>query len=214
MAEVYVGHGLWQQPPAAPGARTAGPGPGPRLCAWTREERTFAAWMARTDGRGCCGAPMAFRGQPQSPMPLPLAVQVLTMALALLCFNVAGVYITKLQSATHRACVDATRQAVVWMHALLVGWEEFSLVERDVESTARCGRPARPNHLIGRGSPRLAEAPGSLTRGGAGPYPARALVPLDDASGEPASRGLSRLALGTDGALRLRRPRPRHALVQ
>ena len=27
------------------------------------------------------------------------------------CFNVAGVYITKLQSATHRACVDATRQA-------------------------------------------------------------------------------------------------------
>ena len=148
-------------------------------------------------------------------MPLPLAVQVLTMALALLCFNVAGVYITKLQSATHRACVDATRQAVVWMHALLVGWEEFSLVERDVESTARCGRPpARPNRLIGRGSPRLAEAPGSLTRGGAGPYPARALVPLDDASGEPASRGLSHLALGTDGALRLRRPRPRHALVQ
>ena len=147
-------------------------------------------------------------------MPLPLAVQVLTMALALLCFNVAGVYITKLQSATHRACVDATRQAVVWMHALLVGWEEFSLVERDVESTARCGRPARPNRLIGRGSPRLAEAPGSLTRGGAGPYPARALVPLEDASGEPASRGLSHLALGTDGALRLRRPRPRHALVQ
>ena len=85
-------------------------------------------------------------------MPLPLAVQVLTMALALLCFNIAGVYITKLQSATHRACVDATRQAVVWMHALLVGWEEFSLVERDVESTARCGRPARPNRLIGRGS--------------------------------------------------------------
>ena len=101
---------------------------------------------------------MAFRGQPQSPMPLPLAVQVLTMALALLCFNIAGVYITKLQSATHRACVDATRQAVVWMHALLVGWEEFSLVERDVESTARCGRPVRPNRLIGRGSPRLAEA--------------------------------------------------------
>ena len=98
------------------------------------------------------------------PTALPLAVQVLTMALALLCFNVAGVYITKLQSATHRACVDATRQAVVWMHALLVGWEEFSLVERDVESTARCGRPARPNRLIGRGSPRLAEAPGSLTR--------------------------------------------------
>ena len=51
------------------------------------------------------------------------------MALALLCFNIAGVYITKLQSATHRACVDATRQAVVWVHALLVGWEEFSLVE-------------------------------------------------------------------------------------
>ena len=140
---------------------------------------------------------MAFRGQPQSPMPLPLAVQVLTMAPALLCFNVAGVYITKLQSATHRACVDATRQAVVWMHALLVGWEEFSLVERDVESTARCGRSARPNRLIGRGSPRLAEAPGSLTRGGAGPYPARALVPLEDASGEPASRGLSHLALGS-----------------
>ena len=88
-------------------------------------------------------------------MPLPLAVQVLTMALALLCFNVAGVYITKLQSATHRACVDATRQAVVWMHALLVGWEEFSLVERDVESTARCGRPARPNPPDW---PRLAEA--------------------------------------------------------
>lgn len=58
------------------------------------------------------------------------------MALALLCFNIAGVYITKLQSATHRACVDATRQAVVWIHALLVGWEEFSLVERDVESKA------------------------------------------------------------------------------
>ena len=131
------------------------------------------------------------------PLALPLAVQVLTMALALLCFNVAGVYITKLQSATHRACVDATRQAVVWMHALLVGWEEFSLVERDVESTARCGRPARPNRLIGRGSPRLAEAPGSLTRGGAGPYPAIALVPLEDASGEPASRGLSHLALGS-----------------
>jgi len=54
---------------------------------------------------------------------------VLTMALALLCFNIAGVYITKLQSATHRACVDATRQAVVWIHALLVGWEEFSLME-------------------------------------------------------------------------------------
>ena len=156
----------------------------------------------------------AFRGQPQSPMPLPLAlplaVQVLTMALALLCFNIAGVYITKLQSATHRACVDATRQAVVWMHALLVGWEEFSLVERGVESTARCGRPARPNRLIGRGLLRLRAA----SRGGAGPYPARALVPLDDASGEPASRGLSHLALGTDRTLRLRRPRPRHALVQ
>tara|TARA_B110001452_G_scaffold53714_1_gene41149 strand:+ start:305 stop:1516 length:1212 start_codon:yes stop_codon:yes gene_type:complete len=54
---------------------------------------------------------------------------IVMMALALFCFNVTGVYITKLQSATHRACVDATRQAVVWVHALAAGWEEFLFAE-------------------------------------------------------------------------------------
>ena len=123
------------------------------------------------------------------------------MALALLCFNIAGVYITKLQSATHRACVDATRQAVVWIHALLVGWEEFSLVERDVETKASM---AGATAAQAADWPRLVEAPSSL----------RHELALRGASGEPASRGLSHLAFGIDGTLRLRHPRPRHALVQ
>ena len=94
-----------------------------------------------------------------------------------------------------------------------------TVAHRVAEAAARGSRPCgktRPLRSAARAAdwPRLAEAPGSLTRGGAGPYPARALVPLEDASGEPASRGLSHLALGTDGTLRLRRPRPRHALVQ
>ena len=54
---------------------------------------------------------------------------IVMMGLALFCFNATGVYITTLQSATHRACVDATRQAFVWVHALAAGWEEFLLVE-------------------------------------------------------------------------------------
>lgn len=56
-----------------------------------------------------------------------LAVSV--MALSLLAFNLAGVYITKFQTATHRACVDATRQVLVWAHALAVGWEAFNRTE-------------------------------------------------------------------------------------
>ena len=123
------------------------------------------------------------------------------MALALLCFNIAGVYITKLQSATHRACVDATRQAVVWIHALLVGWEEFSLVERDVESKASVWLASAAQAADW---PRLVEAPASL----------RHDLALRRASGEPASRGPSHLVFGIDGTLRLRHPRPRHALVQ
>ena len=51
------------------------------------------------------------------------------MSVSLLLFNIAGVYITKLQSATHRSCVDATRQVLVWAHALLVGWERFNPLE-------------------------------------------------------------------------------------
>ena len=51
------------------------------------------------------------------------------MSASLLLFNIAGVYITKLQSATHRACIDATRQVLVWAHALLVGWERFNPLE-------------------------------------------------------------------------------------
>ena len=138
---------------------------------------------------------------PKSPMSLPLTVQVLTMALALLCFNIAGVYITKLQSATHRACVDATRQAVVWIHALLVGWEEFSLVEREVETKASM---AGATAAQAADWPRLVEAPGSL----------RHDLALKEASGEPAGWGLSQLVFGIDRAVRLRHPRPRYALVQ
>ena len=56
-------------------------------------------------------------------------VAVSVMALSLLAFNLAGVYITKFQTATHRACVDATRQVLVWAHALAVGWEAFNRTE-------------------------------------------------------------------------------------
>ena len=56
-------------------------------------------------------------------------VAVSVMALSLLAFNLAGVYITKFQTATHRECVDATRQVLVWAHALAVGWEAFNRTE-------------------------------------------------------------------------------------
>ena len=48
----------------------------------------------------------------------------------------------------------------------------------------RCGRPARPKRLSGRGWPRLAEARGSLEHD----------LPLREASGAPAGRGLSHVA--------------------
>ena len=122
-------------PPQGPTRRSRIPpaGSGPAHWTWTREENPRRVDATEKLQRRSGGVPGP---APKSPMSLPLAVQVLTMALALLCFNIAGVYITKLQSATHRACVDATRQAVVWIHALLVGWEEFSLVELYVETKA------------------------------------------------------------------------------
>ena len=130
---------LSQQPPAAPGPHVPLQDPARWLRAWPLD--LDLDLRGEPLPRGChreAAAALRWRSGacPKSPMSLPLAVQVLTMALALLCFNIAGVYITKLQSATHRACVDATRQAVVWIHALLVGWEEFSLVELDVETKA------------------------------------------------------------------------------
>ena len=66
------------------------------------------AWCLPGDDAGSLeNAPHATLQMAGSPTLVGL---VATMSLSLLLFNTAGVYITKLQSATHRACIDATRQ--------------------------------------------------------------------------------------------------------
>lgn len=54
-----------------------------------------------------------------------LAVNVFTTAF----FNFFGISITKYMSATHRKIIDSCRSFVVWIVSIMVGWEEFLVLQ-------------------------------------------------------------------------------------
>lgn len=59
----------------------------------------------------------------------PLLVSSVATILSLATFNVAGVTVTRLISATSRSTIDTCRTIVIWMISLLLGWESFRALQ-------------------------------------------------------------------------------------
>jgi multidrug transporter EmrE-like cation transporter len=70
-------------------------------------------------------------GHPNWHLPVgnALAVAIGGNIVSIAFFNVAGISITKVLSASHRMVLDSMRTCVVWGVALLLGWETFHLVQ-------------------------------------------------------------------------------------
>lgn len=49
--------------------------------------------------------------------------------LSIAFFNFTGITVTKQLSGSSRATIDASRTAMVWAFSLIVGWENFRLLQ-------------------------------------------------------------------------------------
>lgn len=58
-----------------------------------------------------------------------LLVSSVAIILSLATFNVAGVTVTRLISATSRSTIDSCRTIGIWMISLLLGWESFRVLQ-------------------------------------------------------------------------------------
>eukprot|EP00127_Corallochytrium_limacisporum_P003252 Clim_evm101s147 gene=Clim_evmTU101s147 len=58
-----------------------------------------------------------------------LVVTMIGSALTIAVFNFFGVSVTKKMSATHRTTIDSMRTLIIWLVALMLGWESFNWLQ-------------------------------------------------------------------------------------
>jgi len=63
------------------------------------------------------------------PVGNALVVSIVGNIISIAFFNVIGIKITTMLSASHRMILDSMRTCVVWAVSLVFGWEQFSMLQ-------------------------------------------------------------------------------------
>merc|ERR1711959_357292 len=89
-------------------------------------ENAIDAWVQITNSPSELPLP---RDSLHLPVGNALVVSIVGNIISIAFFNVIGIKITTMLSGSHRMILDSMRTCVVWGVSLVIGWEQFSVLQ-------------------------------------------------------------------------------------